>query len=351
MDKRKKQAVLNIVELLKKEERAELIKEYENQLLGMLGEQERNEIAEVLDGKRLPSLLSDTIAKRIFSADSHRERLTYLLKNVVQDDSIEVEGSYTNEGLMQSKDSKKIIFDELAKLKDGRHSDTEFQISLQEYIFRRAELYASDMLLFSYSVEEGQKKSEVSYLNTAGVLLVVLMKNSPKEFKAFNKTSERYIHRFTSRTADSGLSFPSMMTIIFVQLDECLKQFKEGRNGEKDSSGIRLNELQVLLSLVADINDEKVLESAKDINFMKDIIAEVKKLSENKEVRAMLLAEKYAQADMNAVRSYERNEGIHEGLALAAQIIAESKSGMSDEQIAFQHGYSIDEIKAVLGHK
>ena len=47
---------------------------------------------------------------------------------------------------------------------------------------------------------------------------------------------------------------------------------------------------------------------------MKAIIAEVKELSENKEVRAMLLAEKYAQADMNAVRSYERNEGREEGI-------------------------------------
>ena len=317
----------------------------------MLGEQDRNEIAEVLDGRKLPSLLSDTIAKRVFSADSHKERLAYLLKNVVQDDSIEVEGSYTNEGLMQSKDSKKIIFDEPARLKDGRHSDTEFQISLQDYIFRRSELYASDMLLFSYSVEEGQKKSNVSYLNTAGVLLVVLMKNSTKELKEFNKTSERYIHRFTDRTADSGLSFPSMMTIVFVQLDECLAQFKEGRNGEVDNNGNRLDELQILLSLVADINDEKVLKSAKEINFMKDIIAEVKELSENKEVRAMLLAEKYAQADLNAVRSYERNEGIHEGLALAAKIIADSKAGVSDEQIAFQYGYSVDEIKAVLGYK
>lgn len=207
------------------------------------------------------------------------------------------------------------------------------------------------MLLFSYSVEEGQKKSSITYQNTAGVLLVILMKNSPKEFRKFNATSERYIHRFMNRTADSGLSFPSMMTIVFVQLDECLKQFREDRNGELDNNGNRLDELQILLSLVADINDEKVLKSAKDINFMKDIIAEVKELSENKEVRAMLLAEKYAQADMNAVRSYERKEGIHEGLALAAKIIAESKAGMSDEQIAFQYGYSIDEIKAVLGHR
>lgn len=350
MDKRKEQTVLGIVELLKKEQAAERVKEYENQLLGMLEEQDRKEITDVLAGRKLPSLLSDIIAKRIFSADSHRERLTYLLKNVVQDDSIEVEGSYTNEGLMQSKNSKKVIFDEPAKLKDGRHSDTEFQISLQEYIFRRAELYASDMLMFSYSVEEGQKKSEVSYSNTASVLLVILMKNSPNEFKKFNETSERYIHRFMKRNADSGISFDSMMKIVFVQLDECLKQFREGRNGEHDSNGRRLDELQVLLSLIADINDEKVLKTAKDNNFMREIIAEVKELSENKEVRAMLLAEKYAQADINAVRSYERNEGIHEGLALAAKIIAESKSGTSDEQIAFKYGYSIDEIKAILGH-
>lgn len=371
MDKQREQAVSDIVELLIKEQDNERANEYENQLLGMLKEQDRNEIAEVLAGRKLPSLLSDTIAKRVFSAESHRERLAYLLKNVVQDDSIEIEGSYANEGFMQSKDSKKIIFDEPAKLKDGRHSNTEFQILSQDFIFKRAELYASDMLMLSYSVKEGQKKSEISYSNTPGVLLVVLMKNSPREFKKFNETSERYIHRFTKRTADSGLSFNSMMTIVFVQLDECLKQFRENRNGEHDNNGNSLDELQVLLSLVADINDEKVLESAKDNKFMKAIIAEVKELSENKEVRAMLLAEKYAQADINAVKSYERNEGRIEGLregrieglregrnegrieglTLAVRIIAESQAGMSDEQIASKYGYNIDDIKAALGHK
>lgn len=78
MDKRKEQTVLGIVELLKKEQASERVKEYENQLLGMLEEQDRKEITEVLAGRKLPSLLSDIIAKRIFSADSHRERLTYL---------------------------------------------------------------------------------------------------------------------------------------------------------------------------------------------------------------------------------------------------------------------------------
>lgn len=85
----------------------------------------------------------------------------------------------------------------------------------------------------------------------------------------------------------------------------------------------------------------------------------------------MLLAEKYAQADINAVKSYERNEGRIEGLregrieglregrnegrieglTLAVRIIAESQAGMSDEQIASKYGYSVDDIKAALGHK
>ena len=80
MDKQRKQAVSDIVELLIKEQDNERANEYENQLLEMLEEQDRNEIADVLAGRKLPSLLSDTIAKRIFSADSHRERLAYLLK-------------------------------------------------------------------------------------------------------------------------------------------------------------------------------------------------------------------------------------------------------------------------------
>ena len=40
---------------------------------------------------------------------------------------------------------------------------------------------------------------------------------------------------------------------------------------------------------IADINDEKVLESTKDKNFMKAIIAEVKELSENKELNPPIL--------------------------------------------------------------
>lgn len=54
MDKVKEQAVLTIVELLKKEQAAERAKEYENQLLEMLEEQDRKEIAEVQGGSKLP---------------------------------------------------------------------------------------------------------------------------------------------------------------------------------------------------------------------------------------------------------------------------------------------------------
>lgn len=40
----------------------------------------------------------------------------------------------------------------------------------------------------------------------------------------------------------------------------------------------------------------------------------------------------YHMADMNAIRSYEWNEGRNEGLTLAVRIIAESQTGMSENR-------------------
>lgn len=39
------------------------------------------------------------------------------------------------------------------------------------------------------------------------------------------------------------------------------------------------------------------------------MVVEARELAQKKEVQAMLLAEKYATADINAMKSYERKEG------------------------------------------
>lgn len=60
-------------------------------------------------------------------------------------------------------------------------------------------------------------------------------------------------------------------------------------------------------------------------------------MSENKEVQAMLLAEKYAEADLNAMKSYAlrtgRKEGRKEGEDILADTVVRLRNGESSEQI------------------
>ena len=143
-------------------------------ILNLIPEEERQDYLDVKEGKKLPSLSSDIIAKRIFDPDFHSERLEALLKFAFPDEKIEIEGSFLNEGYMRSGNAKKVIFDIPARLLDGRLSDTEFQVSSQDYIIKRGELYGADMLMIQYSVEDGQKKSELDYNNVNGVLQLTL---------------------------------------------------------------------------------------------------------------------------------------------------------------------------------
>ena len=123
-----------------------------------------------------------------------------------------------------------MITDVPSWLKGGRLSDFEMQGVAQDFIFTRTDLYASDMLLLKYSIEEGQSKSEAKDKNVKDVVVIILMVKSPKVFKDF--ISDRYIHRFGYMTADSGLTYKSKATTIYVQLDKCLEQYKKGENGE-----------------------------------------------------------------------------------------------------------------------
>lgn len=295
------ETILALIKDTAEEDRPQL----ENILLNHLPEQEREDYQQIVAGKRLPTFMSDVMAKRLFDADGHKDRLEYLLREVSGDQSISVDKSYRNEGYIQSLGAKKVIFDIPAWFVDGRLGDLEFQVSAQNYVFQRGELYGSNLLMLQYSVGDNQKKSELGYEDVKGVVFIMLMRHSPEIFRAFE--SDRYVHRFTNQTADSGLTYKPLVASVYVQLDKCLKQFQNEEDGENN------RRLQLMLSLLADSNDPKVLGNAGKDPMLSEMVQEAREVSQEKEVQAMLLAEKYAAADINAVKSYERNEGLREG--------------------------------------
>jgi hypothetical protein len=284
------------------DEKKEALKEI---LFDHLSEEDKIDYREIVSGNRTPSLMSDIIAKKIFDIKEHKERLEFLFREITGDEDIVFEGPAENEGYVISVDSKKMIFDKTGKTKDKRLAAIEFQISAQEFYLKRGEIYGSDLLLIQYSVSNGEKKKSLDYDSVNGVILVFLLKNSPKELK--NHETDRYIHRFNKHVADSGLTYTPLVQIVYVQLDKCFEQFKQGVDGENNPK------LQLMLSMLMDSNDELVVSKAREEKMFAEMLDEANKMVESREVQTMLLAEKYADADLNAVKSYERNEGRNEG--------------------------------------
>lgn len=272
-----------------------------------LPEEVQQNLQDIFEGKILPPLYSDVIAKTIFNADTHPDRLNFLLRGIAKDDTIDVRSSATNEAIRPSVQSKGIVTDIPSWLRDQRLSDVEIQKVKQDFIFTRIELYASEMLLLQYSVEEGQKKGGLNYRNVKSVLIVVLMVESPEAFRKYDEVSERYIHRFTEMRADSGLTYPSKAKMIYVQLDKCLKQFREGKNAEAADG--KPDELQRWLAMIADANDEKVRDAAKNDETMRRMQKEMSDMVQDKEVRNMLMQEKYDRMDWYSYGDEKKEEG------------------------------------------
>lgn len=275
--------------------------------IDMLSPEEQKILLDIISGRILPPLYSDVVAKKIFNADAHPERLNFLLREISKDQTIEVRSSAGNESFRRSIHAKGMVSDIPSWLKDQRLVDLEIQKVRQDFIFTRIELYASDMLLLQYSVSEGHKKNELDYSNMNEVLLIVLMVESPKAFKDYDQTCNRYIHRFTKMTADTGLSYPTKSKIIYVQLDKCLRQFKNNQNAEDTEN--KPDRLQSWLSTIADINDKQVEKVSVEDEELVKIRYEAHGMAQDKEVQNMLIQERYDRMDWVTYGNEQKKEG------------------------------------------
>lgn len=272
---------------------------------------EQQNIRDIIEGKIVPPLYADAIAKRIFNPDVHANRLNFLMRSIAKDSTIDVASSAGNESFKQSLHSKSMISDIPSWLRDGRAGNVEIQKVKQDFIFTRVELYASDMLLLQYSVTEGQAKSDLDYESVKEAIIIVLMVESPKAFKDFDRKSENYIHRFTEMRADTGLSYPTKAKMIYVQLDKCLEQFRAGKNAEAEDG--KPDALQLWLSMIADVNDELVSAEAEQDDELKRMKIEALNMAQDKEVQNMLIQERYDRMDWLTYGNEQRREGRAEG--------------------------------------
>lgn len=271
-----------------------------------LPETEKQLLLSIFRGEKLANVCYDAVAKHVFSPDLHPDRMDFILQHTMNQPGIKVLSSASNEPYLLSLNTKKTISDLPAWLKDHTLFDLAVQWDSQEFIFTRADIYSSSMLLLQYTVENGQPKKSIDFQNLNGVIIIVLMKESPKLFK--NYKSSRYIHRFTKAHSDSGLEVPTLRQMVFVQLDKALELYLSDNYNEDEDV-----ELLKLFALIADINNEKVVQESANNRFLQDIRKDVFRFTRSKEVQQMLLADDIERINWYSNMNLSRKEGFEEG--------------------------------------
>ena len=271
-----------------------------------LDKTQKKYLLDIVDGTRIAPLTSDTMAKHLYSPDLNPKRFDNLMARIMKDPTIKSRQSAANELPVEHENAKRTITDLSSWLSDNRFATLEVQAIAQEFSFNRFDIYTSRILFLQYSVNGDQKKSELNYENVNGVILVVLMRDSPA-FLKISKT-KRYIHRFTHAVSDSGVRIPMLRKIAFVQLDKALEQFLDNSYNE-DEDLFLLSELAML----ADVNNESVKEAVMKQNSLKELYCDAEKFSQNIDVQLMLLAEEFAEYDRQNALNKATEKGIEIG--------------------------------------
>ncbi|MEG0355413.1 MAG: PD-(D/E)XK nuclease family transposase, partial [Lachnospiraceae bacterium] len=212
--------------------------------------------------------------------------------------------SLKEEGSKASIYSKKTILDILARLSNHGLCDFEMQVTAQEFIVQRMDVYASDLMMMQYSIRKGEKKKEFQFSDMADTYCVVFMKHSPNIFK--DHTS--FIH-YKQEITDTGITLKSFIHIVYIELDKCLEQVTNNTYPKEQE------ELCFWLVLMADINSDTAKKVLKENPEMAEIYLELGTMSKDREEMAEMLLEKYDETVRYSELNQAKNEGKAEGKA------------------------------------
>ncbi|MDR1541681.1 MAG: Rpn family recombination-promoting nuclease/putative transposase, partial [Clostridiales bacterium] len=232
----------------------------------------------------------------------------------------------------ESKDSKGSSIDIVCKVESGEFILVQMQEESQDFIAARTEMEAAKLPLTQFSASDGEPKSTVTFKSFKKIYTVVIMLESPREFKE----TMHFLHR--CRQVDilsPRRSFEPMfnMEFCFVELEKFMDMF-----GREDLYALspELMELGRWLRFLGDhsAGGKKAL-AGKDPEFAA-MLKEVTRMSMNRNELYKILSQEVdeilRQAEINdakreAEERAERAEAaVAESKAKAEAAVAEAKA-------------------------
>ncbi len=133
------------------------------------------------------------------------------------------------------------------------------------------------------------------------------------------------IHRVKDAVSDTGLRYPLLRQIAYVQLDKALELFLSKNYNEDDDI-----KLLILCALIADINNDEVTNAMESDTFLTDIRRDAIRFSLDKEVQPTLISEEMEIWDQTVGKALEhaawKKEGQNSILALISWLATNGRA-------------------------
>lgn len=168
-------------------------------------------------GNRGLKITYDPFLKNIFSPDRHPERLNMLISAILCQ-TVTVKCLLSSNHIVLSEKSSLMLMDILVEADDGSLINVEMQKLGYRFPVERAFCYASDIIVRQYDRLKEKLGKSFSYNNIKPVYVIVLMEESPSEFR---QNENKYIHKSSMRF-DTGLKLNDLIKLIFISLDNFL---------------------------------------------------------------------------------------------------------------------------------
>lgn len=178
----------------------------------------QRELMDFCIGKNGLHITYDSVFRRIFQPENHKERLESLLSSILCK-KVSILEILPRESTRLVEKGSFIIMDVLVRLDDGSYANVEMQKIGYHFPLARADCYAADVIMRQYEKVKNELGKNFSFANLHKVYCIILMEESPA---AFHSSQNNYIH---TRTASFNTGVYSDNAGLHEDIFICLDNF------------------------------------------------------------------------------------------------------------------------------
>ena len=308
------------------------------ELFSQLPHSMQENLLDYYTGKTGLLITYDSVFRRLFRPDLHKDRLEQLLSAILEQD-IRILEVASREGTQLVERGSFVIMDVLVVLEDQSYADIEMQKVGYQFPLARTDCYSSDIIMRQYTILKAETGKNFNFNMMNKVYCIVLMETSPEDF---HQENGYFLHR-RFPVFDTGIykNNPGLHEDLFV----CLDIFRSSVHNITDNSSPK----DAWLTFLSTTDPSIISSLLEHFPGFGELYRELAAFMMNPEELIAMFSEELYIMDRNTERLMVTE--LQDKVAALQQeldIFKLSHQGMAAEQISDSLHISLETVNAVL---